>query len=92
MTLLLFEIWRNSDGSFSFSPASRDSDEFRSRVEPNAVLVGSFHAASDFEAFQKNNDWHGWGLWKPEAGWSERCFSDTDAAAQEAYLRVRTGP
>lgn len=90
MALLLFEIWDCPDSeSCGFQQVSRENDEMLRRMEPNRVLIARFHAASDFEAFQKNNDWHGFGPWKPEPGWDERFFTEAEAAEQAAYLNER---
>ena len=70
MALLLFEIWDDPEHSaVGFSAVSEQGDKLRKLVEPNAVRVHSFFASSDFEAFQMNYDWHGWGVWKPEPNW-----------------------
>jgi hypothetical protein len=88
--LLLFEIWENpEDGSFEMSPATERGDELRRQIAPKSVLRHSFRAESDFEGYQLNYDWHGWGRWNPEPDWTEQKFTAAEVASQERYLAVR---
>jgi hypothetical protein len=58
---------------------------------PDATLVHTFSAVSDFDAFQKNYDWNGWGIWRPERHWIEQPFTDDEAAAQALFISKRNG-
>lgn len=88
---LLFEIWRDpQDGSCVVLQAGREADEHLARISPGSVLLHSFSAVSDFDAFQKNYDWQGWGRWKPEPEWEERFFSEEDHAKQQQSLAERS--
>ncbi len=90
MPLLLFEIWEDPENhSFAMSAVTERGDELRRQVEPNSVLRHSFRARSDFEAYQMNYDWHGWGRWKPQPDWTAKYFAADEVAAQELYLAVR---
>lgn len=87
---LLFEIWENADdASFEISHVTEHADKLRRQVAPRSVLRHSFRAESDFEAYQLNYDWHGWGRWKPEPDWTEQRFTAAEVASQEGYLAVR---
>lgn len=91
MALLLFEIWEHpGDQAIGMSQVSRAADESRQRAEPDSILRHSFYAESDFEAFKAFNDWCGYGRWMPEPDWTERRFSDAEAAEQLTYLDSRT--
>ncbi|NBW07332.1 MAG: hypothetical protein EBR82_04840 [Caulobacteraceae bacterium] len=68
---------------------TREGDALRASISPDAVRVHSFSAVSDFDALQKNHDFHGWGLWRPEPDWEERFFTEDERAAQTAYLAER---
>ena len=68
---------------------TRQGDAVRKATMPGAVLLHSFTATSDFEAFQKNHDWNGFRRWRPEPDWIERMFTDDEAAEQQAYLANR---
>jgi hypothetical protein len=90
MPELVFEIWRDDAASEqSMAQISRQNDNVRAATMPNAALVHSFKAASDFDAFQTNYDWNRWGNWKPEPDWIERFFTDEEAMVQQAYLEER---
>jgi hypothetical protein len=93
MINLVFEIWRDDTrGIQEMSRVSRQGDKLRLLTLPNAMLVHSFTAHSDFDAFQKNYDWNGWGVWQPpELDWREQLFSAEEAAAQQSYLAERNG-
>lgn len=73
------------------SQASEQADKLRLATMPNARLAHTFTATSDFDAFQKNYDWNGWGIWRPEPHWAERPFTDEEEAAQQKYLTNRNG-
>ena len=64
-------------------------DRLRKSVSPNAVVVHTFVAQSDFDASQQNYDWHGWGKWKPEANWTEHFYTDEEADEQRRYMVAR---
>lgn len=85
MAELLFEIWADGD-SIGMHQVSEQNDRVRRSVNPNAVLVASYYATSNFEAFQKNNDWNRFGPWKPEPERSEHFFTDDEAREQREYL------
>jgi hypothetical protein len=91
-TALLFEIWNDpkfhSDG---MSMVTRDGDSLRASMSPDAVLIHSFTAISNFDAFQKSHDFHGWGRWQPEPDWQERYFTEDERLVQAAYLKERAG-
>lgn len=90
MAKLIFEIWQDvDDHSFALSGVTERGDQLRKFVSPNARLVHTFVARSDFDASQQNYDWHGWGKWKPEADWVERFYTDEEADEQRRYLIVR---
>lgn len=90
MAELVFEIWRDdAAGEQSMSQVSEQADRVRLATMPNATLVYSFTARSDFDAFQRNYDWNGWGAWKPEPYWTEQPFTDAEAADQARYLASR---
>ena len=92
MADLLFEIWRDdAEGEQSMSQVSEEADNFRLTMMPNAVLVHTFSARSDFDAFQKNYDWNGWGAWRPEPHWIEQPFTTEEEVAQQVYLDRRNG-
>lgn len=76
MPKLLFEIWRDDDGSHAMSPVRRENDELRQKIAPNSVLVHSYYASTDFEAFRLKNEWQGFAPWMPEPDWEERPFTD----------------
>jgi hypothetical protein len=87
---LLFEIWQDpDDNSFHLSGISERGDQLRKSISPDAVKVHAFTARSDFEASQKNYDWHGWGRWNPAEGWTEHVFADAEIAEQNRYLAIR---
>ena len=90
MALLTFEIWRSeADDEQWMAEVSEQNDKVRATTMPQGGVVYSFAAKSDFEAFQKNYDWNGWGLWKPEADWTERFFTDEQAESQRCYMDGR---
>ena len=92
MAKLVFEIWRDdSENEQSMSQVSQQADEFRMTIMPNATRVHTFIATSDFDAFQKNYDWSGWGVWKPEPHWTEQPFNQEEEATQRAYIDTRNG-
>jgi hypothetical protein len=62
---LRFEIWKDGAG-VQMGRITREGDALRAAISPKAVRVHSFSAVSDFDAFQKNHDFHGWGIWRPE--------------------------
>jgi len=65
------------------------SDVLRSKVSPNAVLAHSYIAYSDYQAFQHNNDWHGFGQWSPPVDLGEHFFTEEEQRQQQDYLRHR---
>ena len=84
MPRLLFEIWENPENrSFHMAPVTKRADELRRQTEPRSVVRHSFHAESDFEAYQMNYDWHGWGTWRSESNWTAQQFTADEVAAQE---------
>ena len=90
MAELVFEIWRDdAAGEQVMSQVSEQADKVRLATMPNAALVHTFAAKSDFDAFQKNYDWNGWGVWKPEQNWIEQPFTEAVAAEQARYLASR---
>jgi hypothetical protein len=90
MPELLFEIWRDeARGQQSMWQVSGQADKVRHVTMPEARLAYSFTAKSDFQAFQKNYDWNGWGLWNPDPEWTERFFTDEEVAEQQSYLLER---
>ena len=91
MPHMLFEIWEDPENhSFEMSPVTERGDELRRHTASKSVLRHSFRAQSNFEAYQNNNDWHGWGRWVPEPDWTEQHFTDEDVAAQGRYLAARS--
>lgn len=86
---LLFEVWSDPQGDHQMLEAGREADEFRARVSPGMVLVHSFTAVSNFDAFQKNYDCFGYGRWKPEPDWEERFFTKDDYDKQQQSLAQR---
>ena len=90
MAFLTFEIWHSqADDEQWMAEVSEHNDKVRAATMPGGVMACSFNAASDFEAFQKNHNWNGWGQWKPESDWTERYFTDAEAESQRRYLAVR---
>jgi len=90
MAKLIFEIWRDdAENEQSMSKVSQQADELRLTITPNATLIHTFVATSDFDAFQKNHDWNGCGVWNPEPHWTEQPFSEEEEATQRAYLDRR---
>ena len=91
MAELIHEIWHDQEShSFEMSVVSKQTDEQRQRMNPKAVKVYTFVAQSDYEAAQKNYDWHGWGQYDPEPGWPDRFFTDEEAEEQRRYMTTRT--
>ncbi len=87
---LLFEIWKDDENrSTQMGMVHPQGDRARLFVSPNAVLVHSFSARSDFEAFRHNNDWQGFEPWMPPEGLEEHFFTEEEVAVQQAYLRER---
>lgn len=90
MAHLVFEIWRDdAEDEQSMSQVSEEADTFRLKLMPNATLLYAFIATSDFDAFQKNYDCNGWGIWRPEPHWTAKPFTDDEEATQQAYLKRR---
>lgn len=90
---LLFEIWENPEGgSFAMAQVTERGDQLRLTIAPHSVLRHSFRAKSDFQAYQMNYDWHGWGTWRPESDWAEQFFTAEDVAVQDRYLATRKLP
>lgn len=91
MAALLFEIWEDHEAGLasSMSQVRRDHDEIRKSLNPNAVLLHTFRASSDHEAFRIYYEFIGRGPWKPEPGWLEGHFTEDEAREQEAYLLAR---
>ncbi|OSZ71961.1 hypothetical protein CAP39_00810 [Sphingomonas sp. IBVSS1] len=90
MAKLEFEIWQNdAEGDQFFAPISEQNDRVRLATMPNARLVNRFSAVSDFDAFQQNYDWNGWGDWRPEPNCIERSFTNEEAAAQARFIAKR---
>jgi hypothetical protein len=90
MAALLFEIWEDrEDGCVEMSSVSQQHDEMRKLFNPNAVLLHTFRASSDFEAPRIYHEYMRWSPWKPEPNWTERQFTDEQAREQLAYLLVR---
>lgn len=88
--LLRFEIWRDpASHSHQMIKVTPDGDTLRRAVSPDAVLVHAFDAVSDFDAFQKNHDWHGYGIWNAPTGLNERPFTKAEAIIQREYLAIR---
>ena len=88
--MLRFEIWKDAaSNSHEMSRVMPDGDRLRQAVSPAAILVHTFDARSDFDAFRKNHDWHGYGVWKAPAGLTERAFTEAEAIAQRDYLVTR---
>ncbi len=71
------------------SLVSQAADDLRRKIAPNSLCLHRFTAQSDFEAFQRNHDWNGWGAWKPDPQLTERTFTPDEVAQQQAYLRKR---
>ncbi len=90
MPELICEIWHD-EASFSFEAGqvSYEHDLSRKSVSPNAILVHTYIARSDFEVFQKSNDWHEWEPWHPPEGIPERFFTEDEAEEQRRYIAVR---
>ena len=89
-TELLFEIWEEPQfNCVGVTMVTRDGDALRASMSPDAVFIHSFTAVSDFDACQKNHDFHGWGRWRPEPDWQERFFTEDERAVQVAYLKDR---
>lgn len=87
---LRFEIWSDpASHSHQLSKVTPDGDALRRAVSPEAVLVHTFDAVSDFDAFQQSHDWHGFGVWKAPPGVHERFFSTAEAVVQQEYLALR---
>lgn len=87
---MIFEIWRDdAEDEQSMSQVNPQADKVRLATMPNATLVHTFAAISDLDAFQKNYDWNGWGVWQPEPHWIEQPFTDEEAAAQQTFLAER---
>ena len=92
MAELVFEIWRDEDdNSFEMSPVSERGDCLRKSISPNAVRVYTFTACSDFEAAQKNYEWHDWGTRKSPEGLDELFFSEEEAEEQRRYIATQRG-
>jgi hypothetical protein len=87
---LRFEIWLDpATHSHELSAVTAHGDNLRRLISPGAVLLHTFDAASDFQAFQQNHDWHGYGAWNPPADQRERYFTEAEVVAQQAYLASR---
>jgi hypothetical protein len=92
MARLKFEIWRDdASGEQFLSQISEQNDRARLATMPNGRLVNTFSAVSDFDAFQQNYDWNGWGDWRPEPEWCEKFFTNDEAAAQALFIARRGG-
>ena len=90
MAELIFEIWRDEAADEqAMAQVSEQADRVRRATMPNAALVHTFSAVSDFDAFQKNYDLHGWGIWRPEPHWIEQPFTEDEAAAQAVFMSKR---
>ena len=89
MARLLFEIWRDEDGSQAMTQVQRENDELRRKIAPNAIRLHSFEASTVFEAFRLNSEWQGFGPWTPEPNWEDRAFTEEEQQEQQAYLRGR---
>ena len=90
MATLMFEIWREPDGSHTMSQVRPENDSLRSKIAPDAIRVHSFRVSTDFEAFRVNNEWHGFEAWMPEPDWKERPFTDEEQRKQDMYLLERS--
>lgn len=86
---LLFEMWKDGR-SIQMGMVHPQNDRARFFASPNAVLVHSFTAHSDFEAFRYNNAWQGYEPWLSPEDLDEHFFTDEEVAVQQAYLRERT--
>lgn len=87
---LLFEIWSDrEDRCGSMSVVHPQNDKARTLVQPDAVLVHSYTASSDFDAFRQNNAWHGFEPWTPPEDLEEHFFTEEEVAEQQAYLCER---
>ena len=87
---LMFEIWEDPEHlSVEMSAVSKQADKLRRQISPNATCVHSFVALSKFEAFQMNNDWHGWGNWKPPENVPNDQFTEEQVLEQRRYLAKR---
>lgn len=92
MAELIFEIWRDeATGEQAMARVSEQSDRVRVATMPNAALIHRFSAVSDFDAFRKNHDLNGWGIWRPEPDWTEQLFTDEEAAEQAIFISKRNG-
>jgi hypothetical protein len=89
MAGVLFEIWQGEDQS-ELSQVSQRGDELRPVLMPSAVMVHSFYAESDFQAFQIANEWLGLGEWVPPTETEEYFFSENEAEEQRLYLSKRS--
>jgi hypothetical protein len=90
MSDLLFEIWRDdAAGEQEMGPVTEQGDKLRRATNANAAKAHSFKAGSDFQAFQMNYGWNGWGRWKPEPEWEEHFYTEAEAEEQRRYLDRR---
>ncbi|MEM7569632.1 MAG: hypothetical protein AAF337_07545 [Pseudomonadota bacterium] len=87
MAELVFEIWGNEHGS-TLLRVGQQSDELR-LLEPEPLkLLHTFTACSVHEAFQKNNDFLGFGIWD-SGDTPDVMFTDLEAEEQRLYLSKR---
>jgi hypothetical protein len=87
---LVCEIWHDeATCSFETSLICPENDRLRKAMTPNAKLVHTYTAQSDFEVFRKSNDWHGWGPWHSPADIAERFFNENEAEEQRRYIVTR---
>ncbi|OYX50275.1 MAG: hypothetical protein B7Y90_04685 [Alphaproteobacteria bacterium 32-64-14] len=87
MADLLFEVWRDADGTSCWA-VERRSDEARRKVNPEAVFVRAFAASSFQDAMQQHYGAEGWGDYDPAPG-ADQPFTSEQAAEQQAYLAIR---
>jgi len=87
MADLVFEIWSDADeGITQMIMVQSQADKVRLATAPNAVLLHSFTAQSDFEAFRKRNALLEFGPWDDGGLSEEHFFSEQEAAEQRKYL------
>ena len=87
---LLHEFWDDGDG-LTFSIVSEAHDNFRAKVSPNARFLYGLWAPSWEQAMERHYEREEYDPYKRH-DLGERFYTEEEAAAQQAYLRVRKAP
>lgn len=90
MAELVYEILQDGDNdSVEVSAISERNDQLRRSLNPNAILLHTLRARSDFDVMQQMHDFLDFEPWAPRKGRTEQFFTDAEAEEQRRYIAFR---